>query len=376
MSGSPAAALARADLGQHLVLGRVDALDVIGQLRVARCRTACSCLTLSCGGTGASTATRTARARSPPRPSACHSSSRRRGGGPPPARALARSGRLSSAQPGRIGFAGVQRDRERRVGALVDACRRRARRARGTAPARRSRRTARCAAPAASPGARAAGVSQRDSPSGFTTSTRRSSAPSTISRLPPTVTVAGRVARRRRRQVARRLLHQRQEARADRQVGPLAIDGRRQQQDPARGRPPRRPARARRSRSAARCAGRAPPAAAPAAGTGRSAPTPAPRPAPGTPPAAGGAGRSGPGARRGADRRSRPPAARRAAAAALRFKPERLRQHRLQRLVPGVDVDAIADRDEQAAAALDVAGRARPPPPALGRATLAMNTTP
>ena len=63
----------------------------------SRCRTACSCLRPSLDGIGASTATRTSRARSPPRPARATAPAAGAGGGPPPARALARSGRLSSA---------------------------------------------------------------------------------------------------------------------------------------------------------------------------------------------------------------------------------------------------------------------------------------
>ena len=188
MSGRPAARAARADLGQHLVLGRVDARDVLGQLRVGVSERLVHALHPP--------------AAEPERQQRLEQHQHDRRGAqrvpqlqPPPGRGAARAARaraigaLVVGEARGIGFAGVQRDRERRVGALVDGAVARAPRARGRGPARRSRRTSRCAGVRARPRA-PAGVSQRDSPPGFTTSTRRSSAPSTISRLPPTVTVA------------------------------------------------------------------------------------------------------------------------------------------------------------------------------------------
>ena len=266
MSGRPAAALRARISAQHLVLGRVDARDVVGQRRVVVAEwlvhrpSTLPRRNRSVNSDSSSTSTIAAA------PSACHSSSRRRGAGPaaaPPA--APRSGRLSSGEPRRIGFARVQRDDERRVGALAD----------GAVGARRAHavearlvglgRTVTVCRRVRVAGARRRASASATRRPACTISTRRSSAPSAISRLPPTVIAAVASPDGRARQVARRLLHQRQEAGADRQVGPLAVDGGRQQQDPAAARPRRRPARARRSRSAARSGGRARRARAPAA---------------------------------------------------------------------------------------------------------------
>ena len=156
----------------------------------------------------------------------CHSSTRRLGAAPaawappPAASCFRRAGRSASRSDSAASMLTTKVASRR--GRMTPSW---PRRPRGRCRARRWRRRRAPCARRPCRGRRRAGV-----PDGCVTSTRSSPSRSAISWCWPTSQRRLRLAHRRARQVARRLLHQRQEGGLDGQVGPVAIDGRRPQE--------------------------------------------------------------------------------------------------------------------------------------------------